>query len=240
MKARYLFILILSLSRCFAETFIGPSNATNRLQALNGEVLVFRTATGTGNSQFWGAHVNVDVRIGDQLFPSFFVRGADVKEGPFVFPGPMEMIFTNAVVISYSRLKLAGIEMLPVPEGQTNVLILRTGEIVRFFKPLSVVTVKVRKAEQLALVGLIGGTEEFDGPIEIELSTPANASRIPIIVYTKTRDAFALADIGVVQGPTGDVQIILERSRNLKDWELVVLHPTKSVFPEFFRFRVSK
>src|SRR4029077_11274972 len=126
MKPRILlaFICALISTLAHAETFIGPTSATNRLLVPTNSAIIITTTLGdfTNSTQV--------VLQGYQFTQSYF---APLESGnSYALAGPAELIFTNPVAITFYRIMNAAIRSQGIGNDPIGILI-PTNKTMRLF-----------------------------------------------------------------------------------------------------------
>ena len=76
---------------------------------------------------------------------------------------------------------------------------------------------------------------EFGGPLEIALS-----GAYLLVSYVLTEQVQSLPQQSVLQGPTGNFRVLVEKSTNLTNWIPSAIIDLRDDQKAFYRFRISK
>ena len=174
----------------------------------------------------------------------------DQKDQPkAVLPGPFELIKTNGGnrVISYQVLSGLPIFSEVVTSHSTNVLDVPSGKTIKFMPPIpraGIQATRVSLQQGAKIVeAYIAGGEEFTGPLKFKFSffdPQTNTNRVEMYPYLFTENAVALPELKLLQGPSGNFQIGVDRSVDLTNWVPVIIHNTSDEQQAFYRLRLTK
>ena len=81
---------------------------------------------------------------------------------------------------------------------------------------------------------------DLDGPCTLQLSRTNTATTASAMSYTFAEDFVAFPELGYLQTPTGDFEIVVEKTTNLTNWFPVLSHNTTSDQRAYYRFRIAK
>ena len=219
--------LISSLNLC-AETFVGPTSSNKHLALGTNEAMLVRGYMGDKMSYQRGANV--------VTFFQFDVRGFWTDFG-YAFAGPGELILTNQSIIWFDRLTNSSIKTVIASSGL--VLTIKTNTMLKAFFPFANITgdaggvpAEVNVSGTLTAGSLSGGLV-IPGPATITFV------REGLLSYYITENSQAIP-LGVLKGPTGNFELAVEKSSNLKDWFPVVLQNLSDNKSAFYPLRVSR
>ena len=218
-----------------AGTFFGPTTSTNRLLVDAGEALLLhKIALNPG-----GRYVRVD--IGEKTV--WFSPDGQGQMGSAV-AGPAELVATNSVLVSYTRLITTNLLSVPVfSNGGTitnHVVTVGSGKRIRFFSPLGGFEVLAGRVNPEIGIGVWqnpGLPVLLDGPVNIWSKTSdTNYSVLSFLIEDQFSSALGAVGFSGAGGPV----IAVERSSNLTNWVPSMLLIPEDSGPGFFRLRSSK
>lgn len=237
MKARTaiaLFIVLVS-TLAHGETFIGPTTATNRLLVPSNSAIVI-TAT-------FGDFTNsTQVAFGEGGFPFPQNYFAPLENGnSYALAGPAELLFSNAVVISYYQVTNSAIFTQFVANDPVGIPI-ASNKTMRLFGVTAPVNVSFSRPGNGSVSFTLEPNRpaEFTGPGTLSLSSGVLPPYIKFISYFIAEDGFALPDQRVIAGPSGSYAIMVEKSLDLKTWSPVILENTSDPTKAFYRLRIQR
>lgn len=220
-----------------AETFLGVTSATNRLVVATNEVLLIQKLYVQA-----GATIQL-VKDGN----IYNLNNVQVEAlNPAAVAGPCELVLTNQTLVHFKRIISSGIQTLVLRPATTNIITVPVGVDIRFFRPLGLNNVGAiirRGQSELAFVDLSSqANDELSGPIEISMRNPYSP---PItsdmsISYVLLQPAQSLQQQGVIQGPTGRFQVIMETSLNLTNWTTSTFQDLVDDQKAYYRLRIIK
>jgi hypothetical protein len=242
-------ILVSPLPVC-GDVFFGPSNQTNRLVIPGNAAIIISALLGPG---IVCGLCDPDPVTATYVTPS---GNSDVllRQNPggpnFALSGPAELIMNSPGGLSYKVLYRTPITSMIVAPGATNRLDIPLEKTAKFFKALSsspggaaVTPERMRFAARkggATLWGSIGGGEEFTGAITLDFSPSELPMQQGVLSYYFTEDFAPLPELGVLQGPSGTFEVVVEKSVDLQSWFPIVAHQTDSLQKAFYRVRMSK
>ena len=228
-----LFIALVS-ALAHGETFIGPTTATNRLLVPSNSAIII-TAT-------FGDFTNsTQVALGEGGFPFPQNYFAPLENGSsYALAGPAELIFSNAVLISYYQVTNSAIRtqfiandpiMIPIASNKTMRLFGVPAQVnASFSRPGSGFVSFTLEPNRPA---------EFTGPGSLQLSSGVFFPYSKFISYFIAEDGFALPNQRAIVGPSGSYAIAVEKSFDLKTWSPVLLQNTSDADRAFYRLRIQ-
>ncbi len=184
--------LVSHLAHC--ETFIGPTTATNRLLVPSNSAIIITAAFGDFTNS------TLVVLGGYQFIQSYF---APLENGSSsALAGPAELIFSNAVVISYYQLTNSAIRTQSIGNDPIGILI-ATNKTMRLFG----VPAPVNASFSRPGTGFVSFTldpnrpAEFTGPGTLSLNSGVFLPYGKFISYFIAEDGFAMPSQRVIAGP---------------------------------------
>jgi hypothetical protein len=215
------------------ETFIGPTTATNRLLVASNSAIIVTTTLGnfTNSTQV--------VLDGFQFAQSYF---APLENGnSYALAGPAELIFSNAVVISYYQLTNSAIRTQSIGNDPIGITIASNKTMRLFGVPATV------NASFLAPGGgFVSFTldphrpAEFTGPGTLTLNSGVFVPYAKFISYFIAEDGIVLPNQRAIAGPSGTYAVMVEESYDLNTWSPVLLQNTSDANRGFYRLRIQQ
>ena len=237
MKSISLLALVLGLSvnLAGAETFIGPTTATNRLLVPSNSAIIITTTLGdfTNSTQI--------VLGGGAPFPLPYFAPLQ-NQTVYALAGPAELIFSNAVLFTFFRLTNSAIYSQGIANDPIGVSVPTNKTMHLFGVPVEVNASFTRPVG--AGAGGLGFTlepntpAEFTGPGILFLNSGVLPPYIKFISYFFEEDGFTLPDMRTVSGPSGSYAISVEKSGDLQSWSRVLLQTASDPFKAFYRLRI--
>ena len=216
------------------ETFIGPTTATNRLLVASNSAIII-TAT-------FGDFTNsTQVALGEgSPFPLNYF--APLENGSvYALAGPAELIFSNAVLISFYQMTNSAISTQFIANDPI-VIPIATNKTMRLFGVPAPVNAAFSRPGS-GFVSFIlepNRPAEFTGPGSLQLSSGVLFPYSKFISYFIAEDGFALPDQRAIVGPIGSYAIMVEKSLDLNMWSPVLLKNTSDAGKAFFRLRIQR
>jgi hypothetical protein len=226
-----LFTTIIS-TLAHGETFIGPTTATNRLLVSTNSAIIITTTLGnfTNSTQV--------ALAGSQFAQSYF---APLENGnSYALAGPAELIFSNAVVISYYQVTNSAIRTQFIANDPI-VIPIASNKTMRLFAVPATVNASFSRPG----TGFVSFTlepnrpAEFSGPGALQLSSGVFFPYSKFISYFIAEDGFTLPNQRAIAGPSGSYVITVEKSFDLQAWAPVFLQDTSDETEAFFRLRIQ-
>jgi len=84
------------------------------------------------------------------------------------------------------------------------------------------------------------GGEEFTGPLTVTIQNVGHSGLTMAFSYYLLEDFFVVPHSGLLQGPTGNFDITIEKSADLTNWFPAVIHPTSDDQQAFYRLKLSR
>jgi hypothetical protein len=163
--------------------------------------------------------------------------------------GPLELVKTNSgnSIISYQFLSGSPIVSEVITSHSTNSINVPSGKTIKFLPPIGLesgISVSMQKGQKTIGGDLrIEGGEEFAGPLTIDLfltKPQIYTNKAAVFSYFFTEDALVLPELKLLQGPTGNFQIGVDKSSDLTNWFPVIIHNTADEQKAFYRLRLTK
>ena len=229
-----LFIELVS-ALAHGETFIGPTTDTNRL-LVPGNSAIIVTAT-------FGDFTNsTRVALGEVGFPFSLNYFAPLENGSsYALAGPAELIFSNAVLITYYQVTNSAIRTQFIANDPI-VIPIASNKTMRLFG----VPAPVNAGFSRPGSGFVSFTlepnrpAEFTGPGSLQLSSGVFPPYSKFISYFIAEDGFTLPSQQVMAGPTGSHAITVEKSFDLNTWSPALLANTSDANRAFYRLRIQR
>ena len=227
-----LFIVLVS-ALAHGETFIGPTTATNRLLVPSNSAIIITATFGdfTNSTQV--------ALAGSQFALSYF---APLENGSsYALAGPAELIFTNAVLISYYQVTNSAIRTQFIANDPI-VIPIASNKTMRLFG----VPAPVNAGFSRPGSGFVSFTlepnrpAEFTGPGSLQLSSGVFPPYSKFISYFIAEDGFTLPSQQVMVGPTGSHAITVEKSFDLNTWAPAFLANTSDANRAFYRLSIQR
>jgi hypothetical protein len=242
-----------------AELFIGPTTVSNRFVLATGQAAIIsaiypRSLYDTNYQKT--NEVSVDARIlSGGTTTRVYV--AACKQFTTALVGPVELAVSNSVVISYKVVTNTSIVCPLIKPGTTNTIVIPSGKSAHFFafgldgfNPI-IPDAEIIKGGVSAQGVDIYGEAEFDGPVTIRFFNPdfdaifglppgAPPQKAYTLPYYLTDQAVVLPDQAVLQSPTGNFEIQMQKSYDLKDWFPSMMIPAVNDQKAYYRLRIAR
>ena len=233
MKKIAIGIFIASVSAfALGETFIGPTTPSNRLLVSSNSAIII-TAT-------FGNFTNTtDVVLGGfQFTQSSF---APLENGnSYALAGPAELIFSNAVVISYYQVTNSAIRTQSIGNDPIGIAIAPNKTMRLFGVPAPVNASFSRFGGSFVSFTLQPNQPaEFTGPGTLALNSGVFPPMAKFISYFIAEDGFTLPNQRAIAGPSGSYAITVEKSSDLSTWSPVLMQNTSDPNKAFYRLRIQ-
>src|SRR2546430_10676415 len=201
-----------------SETFIGPTTATNRLLVPSNSAIII-TAT-------FGDFTNsTQVALGEGGIPFPQNYFAPLENGSsYALAGPAELIFSNAVLITYYQVTNSAIRTQFIANDPI-VIPIASNKTMRLFG----VPAPVNAAFSRPGSGFVSFTlepnrpAEFTGPATLSLNSGVFYPNGRFISYFIAEDGFVMPNQRAIAGPSGSYAVMLERSFDMNTWSPVLL-----------------
>jgi len=226
-------LLIASVSTlAHGETFIGPTSATNRLLVPSNSAIIITATLGdfTNSTQV--------VLDGFLFMQSYF---APLENGnSYALAGPAELIFSNAVVISYYQITNSAIRTQSIANDPIGIAI-ASNKTMRLFGVPAPVSASFSRLGNGSVSFTLEPSRpaEFTGPGTLSLSSGVFPPSAKFISYFIAEDGFTLPDQRAIAGPTGSYAITVEKSFDLNTWSPAFLQNTSDENRAFYRLRIQ-
>jgi len=235
MKPRTLTALFIALvsTPAHGETFIGPTTATNRLLVPSNSAIVITATFGdfTNSTQI--------VLDGFQFTQSYF---APLENGnSYALAGPAELIFSNAVLITYYQVTNSAIRTQSIGNDPIGIMI-ATGKTMRLFSVPGPVNASFSRPGS----GFVSFTlepnrpAEFTGPGTLALNSGVFLPYSKFVSYFIAEDGFTILNQRAIAGPSGSYAITVEKSFDLNTWSPVLLENTSDANHAFYRLWIQR
>jgi hypothetical protein len=229
-----LFIALLS-TLAYGETFIGPTTATNRLLVPSNSAIVITATFGdfTNSTQ-------VVLGEGGFSFPQNYF--APLENGnAYALAGPAELIFSNAVLISYYQVTNSAIVTQFIANDPVGISI-ASNKTMRLFGVTAPVNASFSRPGSSFVSFILEPNRpaEFTGPGRLDLHSGVLPPYYKFISYFIAEEGFALPDQRAIVGPSGSYAFLVEKSFDLKTWSPVFLKNTSDANRTFYRLRISR
>jgi len=226
-----LFIAIVS-TLAYGETFIGPTTATNRLLIPSNSAIIITATFGdfTNSTQV--------VLGGYQFAQSYF---APLENGnSYALAGPAELIFSNAVLITYYQLTNSAIRTLSIGNDPIGISI-GSNQTMRLVGLPAPMNASFHLGSGWANFTLQPNQPaEFTGPGELTLANGVPPAYGKFISYFIAEDGFVLPNQRAIVGPSGSYAVTVEKSFDLNIWSPVLLENTSDATRSFYRLRIAR
>ena len=237
MKPRTTIALFIAFVSTLAqgETFIGPTTATNRLLVPSNSAIII-TAT-------FGDFTNsTQVALGEGGSPFWLNYFAPLENGSsYALAGPAELIFSNAVLITYYQVTNSAIHTQFIANDPIVVQIPANKTMRLFGVPATVYAGFSRPGSGFVSFTLEPNRPaEFTGPGGLQLSSGVLYPYSKFISYFIAEDGFTLPNQRAIAGPTGSFAITVEKSLDLNTWSPVLLQNTSDADKAFYRLRIQR
>ena len=248
------FLIIVCQCPVMAALFIGPSTATNRFVLATNQVAmisgIYPKNLYDANEVETGPEVE---ELGASIITSTATNSVYMgacNRGLTALAGPIELVVSNTVAISYTIITNTAIQSAIIMPGTTNNIVIPNGKTLHFMS-FGIDGQGFLIGDAHLIVGtaefpgydILGGSE-FDGPLTICFVWPATFSGQPneafTLPYYITDQAVVLPDQVALQSPTGNFEIQLQKSSDLANWFPSVELPASGDVKAFYRIRISK
>src|SRR2546422_6481990 len=235
MKPRTAIALFVALVATLAhgETFIGPTTATNRLLVPSNSAIIITATFGdfTNSTQV--------VLGGFQFTQSYF---SPLENGnSYALAGPAELIFSNAVLITYYQLTNSAIRTQSIANDPIGISI-ASNKTMRLFGVPAPVNASFSRLGNGSVSFTLepGRPAEFTGPGTLALNSGVFLPYGKFISYFIAEDGFTLPNQRAIVGPSGSYSIMVEKSFDLSTWSPVLLENTSDATKAFYRLRIQR
>jgi hypothetical protein len=234
MKPSIAIFFCIAFVATFAQsaTFIGPTTATNRLLVSSNSAIIITSTFGDFTNSTEVA------QGGGKAFPlSYF---APLQSGTqYALAGPAELVFSNAVLITYYRLTNAGIITQTIAHDPIGITI-ASNQTMRLFGVTEPVNANFSgPGGSLGFTLEPGQPAEFTGPGNLSLNSGELPPYAKFISYFMAEDGFAIPNQGLIASPTGSYAVMVEKSFDLNTWSPVLLENTTGANQAYYRLRLQ-
>jgi hypothetical protein len=235
MKSRILLALFFASISTLAqsETFIGPTTTTNRLLVPTNSAIIITTTLGdfTNSTQV--------VLQGYQFTQSSF---APLESGnSYALAGPAELIFTNAVAITFYRIMNSAIRSQGIANDPIGISI-PTNKTMRLFGVPAPVNASLSRPGSGSVSFTLEPNQpaEFTGPGTLFVNSGVFPPLGKFISYFIAEDGFVLPNQRAIAGPSGSYAIMVEKSFDLTTWSPVLMEDTSDASQAYYRLRTQR
>jgi len=227
-----IFVALIS-TLAHAETFIGPTTATNRLLVPSNSAIVITTTLGdfTNSTQV--------VLQGYQFTQSYF---APLESGnSYALAGPAELIFSNAVVITFYRVMNSAIHSQGIANDPIGIQV-PTNKTMRLFGVPEPVNASFSRPGGGFASFILQPNQpaEFTGPGTLSLNSGVFPPYSKFISYFIAEDGFVLPNQQAIAGPSGSYTIMVEKSFDMNTWSPVLMENTDDAPQAYYRLRTQR
>ncbi len=215
-----------------AETFIGPTTGSNHLLVSSNSAIIITATFGDFTNS---TTVVVD---GSPIPQSYF---APLTSGSsYALAGPAELIFSNAVAITYYQVTNSSIITQSVANDPIGIQI-ASNTTMRLFGVWAPVNANFSNPGN-GSVGFVlepGQPAEFTGPGTLSLNSGVLPPYGKFISYFIAENGFTIPNQRFIAGPTGSFAITVEKSFDLNTWSPVLLGNTSDDTSAYYRLRIQ-
>jgi hypothetical protein len=234
MKTRTVITLFISAASILshAETFIGPTTPTNRLLVSSNSAIIITATFGNFTN-------STTVAIGGTPIPQNYF--APLANGTsYALAGPAELVFSNAVVITYYQVTNASIFTQSIANDPITIPI-ATNKTMRLFGVWAPVNASFSTPGSGSVSFILEPDQpaEFTGPGTLSLNSGVFPPYGKFISYFIAEDGFAIPNQRFIAGPSGSYAITVEKSFDLNTWSPVLLGNTSDDANAFYRLRIQ-
>jgi hypothetical protein len=215
------------------ETFIGPTTATNRLLVPSNSAIILTTTFGdfTNSTQ-----VSLS---GFQFTQSYF---APLENGNLcALSGPAELIYSNAVLISFYRITNSAIRSQSIGNDPIGITI-ASNKTMRLFGVPAPVSANFSRSGSGSVSFTLEPNQpaEFTGPGVLSLASGVFYPYGKFISYFFAEDGFAIPNQRPIAGPSGSFAVMVEESYDLNNWSPILLQNSLEPDRAFYRLRIQR
>ncbi len=240
---------------CFGETVAAGVGQTKSVELADNETVFFRTVVTP--DRFSLEHgILGNFRVVMNGMTNFFSFGSVgyFGRGTYAITGPALLSFSNSIV-TFDRVKNTGIKSVII-SGQEN-----QAKQFQVGSEQSLMIFEQFNADGLVLLFSFPGIEKkdchfpgagypnlrFDGPFSVEMSAETNTIYGSPIIARQQLVSYAIVDQarptdGLVStsASTGQTELRVEKSADLKTWSPALLYPVPGGDASFYRLRMQK
>lgn len=253
MRIPFYVLIAFFLPTClYAEVLVIPSGQGTNLTIAAGEVAIVSAYKNTYSSDVQIIANGITNNVA--LSQSWHLDHPSAQ--PVALAGPAEIIFDDSTshIISYKKMLGSEIQSQILSYGHTNTVTAPEGKTLHFFSVIpnpsqfSAVNVAIKQGTNIfdKFDNAPLPNSEFSGPLDLVFSVPISrvgsdgAEQGFVVSYYFNEDFLVLPDAGLLEGPTGDFQITIEKSVDLKSWVPVVVHNASNDQQAFYRLKLAK
>jgi len=215
-----------------AETFIGPTTATNRLLVPTNSAIIITATFGDFTNSTQLAY------SGSQFPLNYF---APLGNGSaYALAGPMELVFSKAALITYYVVTNSAILTQTIGNDPITITI-ASNKTMRLFGVPALVNASFSRPGSGSVSFTLGPDQsaEFTGPGALSLNSGVLPPYVKFISYFFAEDGFVLPNQRAIAGPSGSYAITLEKSFDLNTWSPILLANTTDANQAFYRLTIQ-
>ena len=227
----------------WGETVIGPTSSTNRILISTNETILI-TATADGINDL-GSSVVINGVTNTVYLDGYYQEAPRYGEPGIALTGPAEIVLYENTLLTFYRLTNSPVISLILNTNPVSIDIPTN-------KTLQVFTIQDRMQATFQRGGASVNLPTDNEPIRprIELSGPGTllvsqpslgyANSQTIFSYCFSDDAVTLPNLGIIKGPIGTFEIVVQKSLDLTNWVPVVEHITSDFPNAYYRVRIQQ
>lgn len=225
------FFIVSASTLSYAETFIGPTTTNNHLLVSSNSAIIITATLGDFTN-------STAVGVGGGVTPQTYF--APLASGDsYALAGPAELIFSNAVAITYYQVTNSSIITQGVANDPIGIPI-ATNKTMRLFSVWAPVNASFSgPGGFVSFVLEPDQPAEFTGPGTLSLNSGVFPPYGKFISYFIAEDGFAIPNQPFIAGPTGSFAISVEKSFDLNTWSPVLLGNTSDAVSAYYRVRIQ-
>lgn len=233
MKELLAFAVVLLTTCVQADTFFGPSSVTNRFLVASNEVLlIHRFFPPPGQPDL------IQVSHGGTI-DTVRIRH-EFSRLPQVIAGECELIVSNAAVVWFSRLRGTSEQTEYFARGeQPRSIEIPEDRRLRLQFTEANMTLTYPTGITINPLGVWERAVEIEGPATLSYSG-GYSDASGFLTYSFVDSSQATQSHGLIQGPTGEFRVVVERSPNMTNWTTSAVIKLSDDQKQFYRFRIAK
>ena len=216
----------------FAETFVGPTTPANHLLVASNSAIIITTTLGDFTN-------STQVILNEFPFQLDYFAPLE-NSTTYAVAGPAELVFSNAVVITYYQITNSTIHTQWIANDPIAITIASNKTLRLFGVPTAVNASFSRSNSFVSFTLKPNRPAEFTGPGVLALSSGVFPPYAKFISYFVAEDGFVLPDQRAISGPSGSFAVTLEKSADLKTWSPALLLNTSDEMKAFYRLRIER
>ncbi len=244
-------LILLAQGSVQAELFVGPTTPAHRFVLAAGQVAMISGIHPKFLYNSEGGKLGPEApELGASIVTSTetnVVYFGECNQGTTALAGPLELVVSNTVAISYRVITNTSIQTPVIKSGTTHRIEIPAGKTLRFLAfgidgyrlllPNSEIT---QGANHFTGYDIYGGAE-FDGPLTLSFTYPSfEGAKGFSLPYYISDQATVLPDQAALQAPTGNFELQVQKSSDLVHWSPSVVLPRSSDTKSFYRIRIDK